>query len=101
MMRYKCFNCKKIIKEDALNEEHNCPLCNDPVEQMCPNDHCNCPHDIAESIAYCELCGAPICPECKCHDVHQLSRITGYMSDVAGWNAAKRQELKDRRRQEV
>jgi len=36
------------------------------------------------------------CPECGSHDVVQISRVTGYMQDVAGWNAGKQQELKDR-----
>ena len=39
-----------------------------------------------------------MCPECGCHDVSQIGRITGYCSDVEGWNNAKKQELKDRHR---
>ena len=46
----------------------------------------------------CPECGEPMCPECGCHDVSQISRITGYCSDVEGWNNAKKQELKDRHR---
>ncbi len=42
-----------------------------------------------------------MCPICGYHDVAQVSRITGYLGDVARWNAAKRQELKDRVRVEV
>jgi anaerobic ribonucleoside-triphosphate reductase len=42
-----------------------------------------------------------MCPICGSHDVAQVSRITGYLGDVAGWNAAKRQELKDRVHVEV
>ncbi len=50
------------------------------------------------AVAYCERCGHAMCPTCGNHNVLQISRITGYMSDVSGWNAAKRQELKDRKR---
>jgi anaerobic ribonucleoside-triphosphate reductase len=31
----------------------------------------------------------------------QISRVTGYLQDVAGWNAGKQQELKDRVRYSV
>ncbi|MCK4811705.1 MAG: hypothetical protein KAS74_05485 [Methanosarcinales archaeon] len=31
-------------------------------------------------------------------NVEQLSRVTGYLQAVSGWNAAKRQELEDRKR---
>lgn len=96
MTQYKCFTCMKVIVKDDLDEDGNCPICHESVKEMCPNDHCHCPHDVVETIAYCPLCGAPMCPECMTHDVHQLSRITGYISDVSGWNAAKQQELRDR-----
>ncbi|MCK4458686.1 MAG: hypothetical protein KAU52_03060 [Methanosarcinales archaeon] len=31
-------------------------------------------------------------------NVEQLSRVTGYLQAVSGWNAAKKQELEDRKR---
>ena len=65
---------------------------------MCPLDHTHCPHGVVESLAYCPLCGEAICPECGSHDVLQISRVTGYMAAVSGWNAGKQQELKDRAR---
>jgi anaerobic ribonucleoside-triphosphate reductase len=33
--------------------------------------------------------------------VIQLSRVTGYIGDVKGWNAGKQQELKDRKRYDM
>ena len=54
-----------------------------------------------DTVAYCPVCGNPYCPECGNHHVLQLSRITGYLSDVSGWNSAKKQELKDRKRYTV
>lgn len=38
------------------------------------------------------------CPKCGSTDVQHLSRITGYLQAVEGWNAGKRQELRDRKR---
>jgi ribonucleoside-triphosphate reductase len=38
------------------------------------------------------------CPGCGSEDVDHISRITGYLQAVSGWNSAKRQELKDRKR---
>jgi ribonucleoside-triphosphate reductase len=38
------------------------------------------------------------CPKCNSTDVEHLSRITGYIQPVSGWNAGKQQELKDRMR---
>ncbi|MEO0068827.1 MAG: anaerobic ribonucleoside-triphosphate reductase [candidate division WOR-3 bacterium] len=36
------------------------------------------------------------CPWCHSADVDHITRVTGYFSRVSGWNAGKRQELKDR-----
>ncbi|MEA2045368.1 MAG: anaerobic ribonucleoside-triphosphate reductase, partial [Euryarchaeota archaeon] len=38
------------------------------------------------------------CPRCSSENVEQMSRVTGYIQAVSGWNAAKKQELKDRKR---
>lgn len=67
---------------------------------MCKEDHGNCSHDIVDGIAYCKTCGKAVCPICGSHDVNQVSRITGYLSDVAGWNKGKQAELMDRNRVE-
>lgn len=36
------------------------------------------------------------CPWCHSAEVDHITRVTGYFSRVSGWNAGKRQELKDR-----
>ena len=41
------------------------------------------------------------CPNCGSTNVEHLSRVTGYLQDVSGWNAGKQQELKDRKRYKV
>ncbi len=38
------------------------------------------------------------CPNCSSENVEHLSRVTGYLQAVNGWNAAKKQELMDRKR---
>ena len=79
-----------------------CPQCGDEhLVIMCPLDHCHCSHDIISGIEYCPLCGEAVCPECGSHDVVQISRVTGYLQEVSGWNAGKQQELKDRARYTV
>lgn len=57
-----------------------------------------------KDLTVCRTCGTSQCglhDRCgRCHSdaVDYISRITGYLSSVSGWNAAKRQELEDRRR---
>jgi ribonucleoside-triphosphate reductase len=41
------------------------------------------------------------CPQCGTENVRWWSRITGYYTDVTGWNNGKRQELLDRYRVSV
>jgi len=94
--RYKCHTCHLIVDETP------CPKCGEEhLEIMCPLDHCHCSHEILSGIDYCPLCRAAVCPECGSHDVVQISRVTGYLQDVSGWNAGKQQELKDRVRYTV
>jgi len=97
--KYKCHTCKLVLTEEQL-VNGNCPQCqsNYALKEMCSRDNITCSHDIVDGLAYCPECGEPMCPECGCHDVSQISRITGYIADVAGFNAGKAQELKDRHR---
>lgn len=60
-----------------------------------------CHREMVPNTASCPLCGNPVCPDCMNHVVEQLSRVTGYMSTVGSWNAAKKQEFKDRQRYEL
>jgi hypothetical protein len=100
---HKCELCKLILKDEDLIEG-KCPECKTKPVSMCKNDRGSCSHPGEEQfgiIAYCPECKAPCCPICGSHDVLIVSRITGYYSDVGGWNAAKAQELKDRSRYDV
>ena len=94
--RYKCFTCHHVV------DERPCPNCGEVhLQIMCPLAPSHCSHNIVETIEYCPLCDQPVCPECGSHDVSQVSRVTGYLADVAGWNQGKQQELKDRARYNV
>jgi rubrerythrin len=44
----------------------------------------------------CPVCDRSFCPQCMNHNVIALSRVTGYMGDINGWNNGKKEELKDR-----
>jgi len=52
-------------------------------------------------IKDCSVCHKPMCPCCGNHAVSQLSRVTGYVGDIGGWNSGKAQELKDRQRYNI
>lgn len=94
-MRYKCYQCHTIFEKD---NSIFCPDCGNVSTPMCEKDHvCECTGDIHQGITICPVCGDPTCP-CGSHDVEVVSRVTGYLSDIAGWNNGKRQELKDRQR---
>ena len=91
--KYKCHTCFSIVNTIP------CPSCGETkLEIMCPLDHNDCRHEVSPTIAYCPLCGDPMCPVDGCynHDCVQLSRITGYYAEVGGWIASKKQELRDR-----
>ena len=100
--RYKCYDCFKILHNDELIDG-KCPTCGSShmLVEMCPIDHNGCGHEITGKIEYCPICGESICPNCGDHNVVVVSRVTGYLSDVSGWNNAKQQELKDRVRSEL
>lgn len=38
------------------------------------------------------------CPSCGSQNIEHISRVTGYLQAVSGWNQAKKQELKDRKK---
>lgn len=72
--------------------------CQCPIHQWVVHNRKKCGQEFVPNIASCPFCGSPCCPQCLNHEVEQLSRVTGYISAVSGWGAAKKQELKDRQR---
>ena len=96
MTRYKCYQCLHYFDVVAGTP---CPVCgNEDIKEACICDHvCTCSETIHSGVKYCPVCGEPICP-CGSGDSAAVSRVTGYLADVKGWSAGKRQELKDRHR---
>lgn len=100
--RYKCYTCFTILNQPDLINGRRCPKCGEThLTEMCPLDHNGCKHEVNERLAFCPICGKAICPECGDHNVLQISRVTGYLQDVSGWNNGKLQELKDRTRYNI
>jgi len=90
-----CYDCGLLKIPDELT---HCPECGCTLYgKMCVCDFpCTCSHTMHGSIKFCKVCGKPICPDCGSSDVVAISRVTGYLQSVDGWNSGKRQELKDR-----
>ena len=107
--RFKCKGCGGFINESPELEYKDkkktmpiCPECGLTLSPMCSEDHpCTCALTIHAGITQCPKCGEPVCPGCGSSDISQVSRVTGYLADVAGFNSAKRQELKDRHRVDI
>ena len=118
---FKCHKCKAIFDIYsgglsilmALSNKNGilCPECkSESTELMCKVDAYSltlkldgfvCREGVLINGAdICPECKTSMCPECGNHDVVSWSRITGYLNDVSGWNAAKKQELMDRKRYE-
>jgi len=60
-----------------------------------------CSGDTVPNTAKCPICGNYECPDCHSHKVNVVSRVTGYLSVVSGWNTAKTQEFADRKHYDV
>lgn len=105
MQRFSCHTCHLHFELDKTEKAPKCPICGEThLEKRCiadPVGGCHCMLDVNSGVKYCNVCGRPVCPTCGDHDVAQVSRVTGYLSDVAGWNRAKRQELLDRTRTQI
>ena len=87
-----------LIVFEQDDEKPRCPQCRAVVEKMCREDHlCKCTFEISSGLTNCPVCGQPTCP-CGSHNVVVLSRVTGYLAELGGWNKGKRQEFLDRQR---
>ena len=101
MDTYKCHICHSFFEEKHLTKEGNCPVCGNVPEKNCSLDRlCTCHEEVYTGVKICPSCGKPTCA-CGSHDVVVISRVTGYLSDVAGWNESKKAELRDRNRYNI
>ena len=89
--------CIEYNKTHSIEPE-NQKIC--PVHEYAGLINKPCKKAVA-TIKSCPVCDKPMCPDCGNHNVSQLSRVTGYIGDVGGWNNAKKQELKDRKRYDL
>jgi hypothetical protein len=97
-IRWKCYTCYTVLNNNQL-VDNKCPSCGEVhLEKMCELDHVHCTHDIVAGLKYCVTCGKPICPVegCNCHNVFQISRVTGYLANLESFNLGKRAEVRDR-----
>lgn len=119
---FKCHSCKSIfdIHSEGIpvlmalipKDEIRCTNCGaNKAELMCKVDafsiylkingfRCR-EGTMINGTDICPVCKTSICPQCWNHSVVSLSRVTGYIQDTNGWNAAKKQELLDRKRYEI
>lgn len=117
---YRCNRCKYIFKPSFPTDNVEmiimgstrkvCPLCEkEGVELLCKVDAysiflkesniIDCRKaTIIPKTDLCPVCKRSICPECYNHSCVSLSRVTGYIQDISGWNEGKKQELIDRKR---
>lgn len=100
-IRYSCITCHTHFELEKL-EKPLCPICGEThIFKRCARDPvggCHCALTVHDSAKLCQTCGQPICPECGDHSVVVLSRVTGYLQDLSGWNSGKRAEFRDRQR---
>ena len=89
----------KELNEGKLLDIKNPSEC--PLAVWVAVNNKKCHRELVPNIANCPLCGHPMCPDCCNHVVDQLSRVTGYLSTVSGWNEAKKQEFEDRARYDL
>jgi hypothetical protein len=69
-----------------------------PIYFWVIHNNAKCHREMVPNTAACPLCGRPVCPDCMNHNVDIISRVTGYLSTVSGWNDSKKQEFEDRNR---
>lgn len=93
--------CLDWIKEENDGKLMKVTPSKCPLAIWVAHNDVKCSREMVPTTAECPLCGNPICPDCSNHVVEQISRVTGYLSSVSGWNEAKKQEFKDRNRYEV
>jgi anaerobic ribonucleoside-triphosphate reductase len=53
---------------------------------------------VCKNCAHVTMGLREVCEQCNSDNLDYISRITGYLQAVSGWNAGKRQELLDRMR---
>ena len=117
---HKCRHCNYVFDTSQGGQANILTILRDRSYAYCPRCGVRNPELICKIDAYsvvlkiqgkncrkgevisgtdlCPVCNRPMFPECYNHDVVSLSRVTGYVQSIDGWNNGKKQELKDRQR---
>jgi len=93
--------CMRWIKEENDGKLMDVASTKCPLALWVAYNNAKCNKEMVANTAECPLCGHPMCPDCGNHCVEQLSRVTGYLSTVSGWNESKKQEFEDRTRYDL
>lgn len=93
----RCLAWKKEFNGDKLIAVGN-PIKECPISLWVIHNNAKCVRELVPNTAVCPMCGAPVCPDCMNHNVDVISRVTGYLSTVSGWNEAKKHEFEERNR---
>lgn len=94
----RCLEWNKVFNDGKLMKVSDPMDC--PVAIWVVHNDAKCNKEMVPNTAKCPVCGSQVCPDCMNHNVDIISRVTGYLSTVSGWNAAKKQEFEDRQRYE-
>ena len=92
----RCIAWLKVFRGGKLLKLDNPMQC--PVAQWILFNDAKCNKQMVANTTVCPVCGNPMCPDCMNHNVEIISRVTGYLSTVSGWNEAKKAEFNDRQR---
>ncbi|WP_342304334.1 hypothetical protein [Methanolobus sp. ZRKC5] len=74
--------CEEFNDEQTMKTDKETPC---SVLFWVVNNQKKCSKGNVANIEHCPVCDQPVCPNCMNHNVHQLLRVTGYLSTVAGW----------------
>lgn len=91
-----CLEWNKEVNDGKILKTENAIDC--PIFFWVIQNNTKCHKELVPYTDVCPLCGLPVCPDCMNHNVDIVSRVTGYLSNVSGWNTSKKQEFEDRYR---
>lgn len=119
---YSCLHCRYIFDPRPITDSEwiitgginkSCPICKtENIELLCKvdlysyylkdNNLVDCrKEELIPGVEICPVCNRAICPQCFNHSTVALSRVTGYLQDINGWNEGKKQEILDRKRYSI
>lgn len=95
----RCLEWNRVFNDGEMMDIQEPTDC--PVHIWIRHNRAGCAQGTVANTDVCPVCGCSCCPVCGSHYCEIVSRVTGYLSNVASWNSAKAQEFKDRQRTDV